>query len=440
MSPSASQPLSTAPGLEPTPERREPLPSGGAPPGAPPEGPPFHSALATEWARTAIAEGQQQSRSQHPGHRAADTPSGTKPTAGLVPSVPTTPAGSTITPAAAPGRTAPDEPPPSATAGNDVNQGPAARPSSPTSSVGGELVIQRDGTPTAGPALPKDDTPPASAPATPKEEASTGSGIASAPREIPQNAPAAGASVQVHSTPKVPPTGDLPIPHSSAAPATTRYAGDLAKTPSASMPSPSTNVNGGPGTSGLSASTASPLTPTAAESNPAAPAGELVADGYGVGLQEAIESLHGTIQLTARQGLTQARISLQPEELGEIRINLTQTVQGLLARVTAESPAAAQALAAAHAQLRQSLSSLGVNLTRLDIGHHDLAHGGGADAKGDGQSGAARGEGFAGGRPGRSTAIVAPADPETETDTPAVEEPALATAAPANGTLIDVLA
>ena len=111
--------------------------------------------------------------------------------------------------------------------------------------------------------------------------------------------------------------------------------------------------------------------PAAVDGNPAAPSGELGAAGYGVGLQEAIESLHGTIQLAARQGLAQARISLQPEELGEIRINLTQTAQGLLARVTAESPAAAQALAAAHAQLRQSLSSLGINLTRLDIGHHD---------------------------------------------------------------------
>ncbi len=170
------------------------------------------------------------------------------------------------------------------------------------------------------------------------------------------------------------------------------------------------------------------------------PRGRIRIAGYGVGLQEAIESLHGTIQLAARQGLTQARISLQPEELGEIRINLTQTAQGLLARVTAESPAAAQALAAAHAQLRQSLSSLGINLTRLDIGHHDPAQGGGADAKGGGQDGAARGEGFAGGRPGRSTAIAAPADPETETDSPVAEEPAPTTTAPSNGTLIDVLA
>ena len=140
---------------------------------------------------------------------------------------------------------------------------------------------------------------------------------------------------------------------------------------------------------GLPENTASPLLSAALDGNPAAPSAELGSGAYGVGLQEAIESLHGTIQLAARQGLTQARISLQPEELGEIRINLTQTAQGLLARVTAESPAAAQALAAAHAQLRQSLSSLGINLTRLDIGHHDpSAQGGGTDPKGNGDSAA----------------------------------------------------
>ncbi|MGH2854954.1 MAG: hypothetical protein ACRDLF_12275, partial [Solirubrobacteraceae bacterium] len=56
---------------------REPLspPTGGAPPGVPPDRAPFHSALEVEQARTATAEGQQQSRSK--GHSPAtsrDTP------------------------------------------------------------------------------------------------------------------------------------------------------------------------------------------------------------------------------------------------------------------------------------------------------------------------------------------------------------------------------
>ncbi len=56
-------------GRNPIPDGREPIP----PPGAPPEGVPFHSALETEWARTAIAEGQQQSHSESPFPAASPT-------------------------------------------------------------------------------------------------------------------------------------------------------------------------------------------------------------------------------------------------------------------------------------------------------------------------------------------------------------------------------
>ena len=143
---------------------------------------------------------------------------------------------------------------------------------------------------------------------------------------------------------------------------------------------------------------------------------------YGVGLQQAIETLHGTIQLAARQGLSQARIALEPEGLGEIRIHLTQTAQGLLARVTAETPAAAQALAAAHAELRQSLSSLGLNLARLDIGRHghSTAQGGDTALGGGGRDGAAGGgeASSRGARSGQTAAIAAPTDP---TPTPATK-------------------
>jgi len=92
---------------------------------------------------------------------------------------------------------------------------------------------------------------------------------------------------------------------------------------------------------------------------------------YGVDLHEAIETVHATIELAARQGISQARITLEPAELGEIRIHLTQTTDGLLARVTADSSAAAQALAAGHAELRASLSSIGLSLARLHIGHSE---------------------------------------------------------------------
>ncbi len=518
MSPTAPQPIPTAPG------GREPI-STGAPPGAPPDGPPFQSALETECARTAIAEGQQQNPSpaegqqtsatetfdrlphgsappnrRHSAHGAAATTSGGKVTADSAPSAPT-PAGSTPTLAAAlPGGTLPAETTESAITGGDTNQGPAespansrpdpatvtggalasggeattnagaavahndALPSSPTSPVDGKLAIPQGGTSAAGPAAPNSetlsasapsapnsDTTPASAPSAPNNDTTPagapsaprgtapGGGVASALLGIPESASASGSGAQAHSTSKASPASNPLIPHGSSTLSAGTNAGDL-KTPGASAPPAGPNADGlGSGVGGLE-TTASPLAVAALDGSPAASPAEPGSGAYGVGLQEAIESLHGTIQLAARQGLTQARISLQPEELGEIRINLTQTAQGLLARVSAESPAAAQALAAAHAQLRQSLSSLGVNLTRLDIGHHDPVQSAGADAKGNGQGNAARGGGFSGGRPGRPTAIATPADSEVQADSPVAGEPATLTTAPSHGALIDVLA
>jgi flagellar hook-length control protein FliK len=88
----------------------------------------------------------------------------------------------------------------------------------------------------------------------------------------------------------------------------------------------------------------------------------------GVPMQEMIESIHATIQIAARGGIAQARIALQPEEFGHISIHLSQTSDGLLARVSAATPAAAQALADGRSELHRTLSSLGVTLLRLDIG------------------------------------------------------------------------
>ncbi len=560
MSPTIQQPIPTAPGgREPVQGGREPI-SSGAPPGAPPEKPPFQSALETEWARTAVAEGQQQSHSQNPspadgeqasaaeasdrlprgsaqptrrhsGHQASSTSLGSKPTAGSASST-TTPAGANPTLAAAlPDTTPADAPAPSATAGSDVNQGPAAHlpiQPGPAAASSGSLSSGEEGIPNSGaatalggssyasakgaltaaaashddalpssPASPADgalaiplDGATAGALATPQDGTTTVGGIASALGEAPKDGAiaGAGAGVQAHLAPAAAPTGDLAVPQSSSAPSASTGAGDLAKILSSSAPSTGTNASGegsssaggeggwshavadhaadqahprsasgagahdklwipDPGQSstaatdgvgGLPENSASPLLSAAVDGNPAAQPAELGSAAYDVGLQEAIESLHGTIQLTARQGLSQARISLQPEELGEIRINLTQTAQGLLARVTAESPAAAQALAAAHAQLRQSLSSLGINLTRLDVGHHDpSAQGGSTDPKGNGQGGAARGEGFSGSRPGRSTAAADLTDPEI--DSRVAEETTPPTTAPSTGALIDVL-
>jgi len=432
----------------------------------------------------------------HSAHRAAATPSDGATPGDLAPSA-STPAGSAPTPATAlPAGPLTDDTPPGGLAGGDVNQSPVAElkagqpdpaiasgtlsgneegapdaratgahddalPSTPTGLADGVLAIPREGASTAG------------APDTSENGTATaGGGTSVLASTLKETSTAGGA--QGHSTPAAPHTRGLANPVGSSAGANAggegstnagggegpthrgadhttgqlrlRSASDAGASEQLGGAGPvqagtdGAFIEGGSGGVGGLETTASPPLGAALDASSTGSPAELGSGAYGVGLQEAIESLHGTIQLAARQGLTQARISLQPEELGEIRINLTQTAQGLLARISAESPAAAQALAAAHSELRQSLSSLGINLTRLDIGHHDSPQSGGANANGNGGGGAARGEGFSGGRPGRSTAIATPADSGAEADLPAADEPEAQTTATSHGTLIDVLA
>jgi hypothetical protein len=55
--------------------------------------------------------------------------------------------------------------------------------------------------------------------------------------------------------------------------------------------------------------------------------------------------------------------------------------------VSAETPAAAQALAEGRAELHQTLSSLGVTLLRLDVGSFAQSHTGERDQSAGGQEG-----------------------------------------------------
>jgi flagellar hook-length control protein FliK len=186
-------------------------------------------------------------------------------------------------------------------------------------------------------------------------------------------------------------------------------------------------------TTPTSAARAAPSEPLTAPAQPAvaqavdSPSSGAPLLASGVGMQEMIESIHATIALAARQGVSQARIALQPAELGEIRIHLTQTGDGLLARVTAETPAAAEALAGARSELHQSLSTLGTSLLRLDINSFAQPEGreghGAGDASGQSSS-----------RSGATTGPDGSIDQLNATDAPA---PATG---PALGELVDVLA
>jgi flagellar hook-length control protein FliK len=159
----------------------------------------------------------------------------------------------------------------------------------------------------------------------------------------------------------------------------------------------------------------------------AAPEADMSAQvSAGVPMQEMIDSIHATVAMAARQGIAQARIELQPPELGQISIRLNQTSAGLSARLSADTPAGVQALAQGGTELRQSLSSLGVSLLRLDIGSF-----GQPQAREQGERSSGRSEGRS-----ASTATT------TTDDGEAVGELDLASRPPgvARGEIVDVLA
>jgi flagellar hook-length control protein FliK len=128
--------------------------------------------------------------------------------------------------------------------------------------------------------------------------------------------------------------------------------------------------------SGQAATSAAPATPTIAPATPATPSvnaqasapAETAAAGRGVGLEHAVETVRLALRHGAERGVTHARISLTPRELGSIEVHLRQTADGLVARVVAEHGAAAQQLQQAGAELRRSLEQQGVNVLQLDIG------------------------------------------------------------------------
>lgn len=149
----------------------------------------------------------------------------------------------------------------------------------------------------------------------------------------------------------------------------------------------------------------------------------------GVVLEHAVETVRLALRAAADSGVTHARISLNPRELGSIEVHLRQTADGLVARVVAQHAAAAQLLQHAGADLRRSLESQGLTLLRLDIGASGEQGGRQAPA-----NGGAAGEGAAAGN-GAGTA-----DDPLGASEDAAETTATATLALPNGALVDVLA
>jgi flagellar hook-length control protein FliK len=149
----------------------------------------------------------------------------------------------------------------------------------------------------------------------------------------------------------------------------------------------------------------------------------------GVGLDRAVETVRLALRAAADRGVTHARISLNPRELGGIEIHLRHTADGLVARVVAEHGGAAQLLQHAGAELRRSLEAQGVKLLQLDIGASAEQGGQAAgEQRGFGETGPRRDGG------GDPAADGAAASGETAPNGPA------STLALSNGVLVDVLA
>ncbi len=350
--PSAGLPVAPAPASAPLDVRAlgtGPPGDSGAPPGASPPTDAFASVLTDHVARTARAEGQKESSPKTSGRRSDDQAAATAGSASTSTDVPTASvatAEAAVAVASPPLAATPDASQPRATTAGDGAPPAAAVALAPT-------VAHRD--PHAGDTAAQD----------------TPDGQPSPPDGKPGPAPA------LPSTTVAKPSG----PASKTAPAAAAAAPVLAAAKASAATSPAAGVDGGPRVS-VSASPARPL-PTALPTT------------YGVRLAQAAETVRTTIAMAARQGSSSARIQLSPASLGGLQIHLQRTADGIVARVIADHPEAAQTLAQHGDELRRSLAQAGTTLLALDIESSDRRDTAARQQPGAGES-SARGSGPAG--------------------------------------------
>jgi flagellar hook-length control protein FliK len=89
--------------------------------------------------------------------------------------------------------------------------------------------------------------------------------------------------------------------------------------------------------------------------------------------------------MAGENGVTRARVTLRPAELGGVEVFLRQGGAGLTATVVAETPQAAQMLETSAAELQRRLAAQGLQLSSLQIsvgGESAGAAHGGADRRG----------------------------------------------------------
>lgn len=212
-------------------------------------------------------------------------------------------------------------------------------------------------TPAAAPGAP--DAAPVAQPQT------AASAVAGSVAGSPQGqAPATAAAAEA---PVAPATADVATEAETPAPG----AGTVA--------SGSTGAGGG-ASSGRSDQSAADDAAPAVPAPPAAKAPEPVAGLQSMGASAASATPHRSVPLehlpravvslmhvASERGISQARISVRPEELGGVEIHLQTTPAGLVAQVIADSPEAARLLTQAADELRRSLARQDVILLSLDV-------------------------------------------------------------------------
>ncbi|PTL59169.1 flagellar hook-length control protein FliK [Paraconexibacter algicola] len=326
------------------------------------------------------------------------------PPAGATPAVPVLPT--------VPGATAPESVPttetgdPGAVGGTAPTVlpglGGAGTEGVPTAATGAPVAAGADADDLPGDAAPTGTAAPAPTPAP---------GLPGGP-PLAAGAPAAdGQTTAAGDATAAPTTAGERADGAPAAPAA------AAPTPAAPAPAPT------------SAATAAPA-PTAPAPAPAP--GELPQAWAQRGLAQTVDRMIDLVHVATARGVARARLQLHPQELGGIEVRLRQSVDGLVAQITAQNGDAVQAVAQAGAELRRSLEERGLQLASLDI---RLAADGDAGSPWQ-QHAQARGREDA---PGRAATTAAIADALADTDPDLVTDPAPSAAAPA-GALVDVVA
>jgi flagellar hook-length control protein FliK len=133
----------------------------------------------------------------------------------------------------------------------------------------------------------------------------------------------------------------------------------------------------------------SPAPPAAAPAPPPAPAPQpSLPLQRAASLHHAPRAVAQVLELAVERGISHAKLSLRPADLGGVEIRLQSSSAGVTAQVVADSPEAARLLQHAAADLRRALERHDVTLLSLDVstagdGRPDGSAGASADLAGD---------------------------------------------------------